>query len=242
MPDDIFTPDANGELPIPPSTAEETTSTEPVAETPPTLTRAELDELLAQRDAQWQARLEDVQKQSIAKSDRARNIALNKANAFEKDYAPTLKRIGVELTDEQIRAAKTAIIDNEFWGSDPEPPPQTPMPPPQTPMPHIVTREEIVAYVRAQGVAEQDFNIGKFAGLRSDDAGAGQALQAELDAARKRQAARSQQPSAESQVVQQFGNTAPTAASGARASTDPLANVYDRETLARLATDELLKG
>lgn len=234
-PDDIFTPDANGELPIPPSTAEETTSTEPVAETPPTLTRAELDELLAQRDAQWQARLEDVQKQSIAKSDRARNIALNKANAFEKDYAPTLKRIGVELTEEQIRATKTAIIDNEFWGSDPEPPPQAPMP-------HIVTREEIAAYVRAQGVAEQDFNIEKFAGLRSDAAGADQALQAELAAARKRQAARSQPPSAESQVVQQFGNTAPTAASGARASTDPLANVYDRETLARLATDELLKG
>lgn len=231
------TPDIMGEQPTPPNAAEpteqtETQETQP-AETPQPLTRAELDELLAQRDALWQSRLDEAKKESQSRADRARNVALNKANAFERDYAPVLQAMGMNLTPEQVATAKQEIINREFW--QPEQAPTQPQPSAQPQQVHIVSRDEIAQYVQQQGVDVSNFPIEKFAGLPSNAPGALESLQAEISAAKTRKTT----PAA--QVVQQFGNTGRATPTQVRAAADPLEKVYDRETLARLAMDEIFK-
>ena len=203
------TPDEQGEMPTPLDAAAETEPMDAQAseaqtpDTPQALTRAELDKLLAARDAQWQARLDEAKREARSQADRARNVALNKAKAFEADYAPALKEMGIELTPEQVTQAKTTIINREFWQPDPEPT-SAPTPPTQA---KIVSRDEVAQYVQAQGINPNQFPIEKFAGLRSDTPGALEALMAEINAAKTRRTTPNGS-GPERQVMQQFANTA----------------------------------
>lgn len=202
LPDDT----ANVESNEAEQSAEETQET-----TSQELTRADLEQLLAERDAVWQQRLDTAKQEAQSKADRARNVALNKANAFEKEYVPTLKAIGIALTPEQVTEAKRGIIDHEFWQTETAPPPNTgrpvEMPTSAQTARRIVSRAELEQYVTSQGVRANEINLERYAGLWSDTPGALEALQGELNAAKQRRV----EQSSERNVMQQFGNTSAAA-------------------------------
>ncbi len=190
---------------------------------PQFLSLAEFRAWQQEYDAQQQARLQEVLRLAQAKSDKARETAIRKANAFEHEYVAKMKEAGIELTPEQIQAVKQNVINAEFWSPNNATDAaqfyaqqMAAMYAPQHVQPQgdgrrLVSRAELAAYVRSQGLAENEVNLDRYAGLYNDTPGAREAFLADVQAAKNRRA----QNSEAGRVVQQFGGTAtPSGRSG----------------------------
>src|SRR5512142_1298657 len=197
---------------------------QPVAEqakpTPPPvsyLSREDFERALSEQDAKWQQRLDETVRLNQAKSDKARDTAIRKSSEFVSDYVPVLRDLGVELTPEQQLQAQTHITNREFFKAQSEAPAPapapawTPPPPLAQPTP-TVTRGEVEAYVRAQGVDPGTLDLSKYDNTPRGDATLREELESDIVLAKaeavkakrqqqvQRQAARQQE-----QVKQQYG-------------------------------------
>lgn len=225
MPEDTFEEtfglDANGEAQAP-STETPTSETQPVAQTPPPeyLSKQDFEQWKQSYDAQAQARLQEVIRTAQVIKDKARETAIRKAQALETDSVPAFRKAGVELTEEQIGAAKRAVIEQEFWTTDAT---GSPLPSPVPAASPVVSRREIIDYLKAQGVDEKDFPVGDYAGEeRGEEINA--RFQSDLAAARVKKDQAKQQRAAGQQAAQvaaAFGGTATPAATSAGAPADP---------------------
>lgn len=182
---------------------------------PQYLSREDLQAYLAERDAQWEQRLAQVQREAQVKADKARDNAVRKANAFETEYAEPLAAAGVEMTPDQIKAAKREIIDRNFWTNAPEPTaPPTMQYQPAPQQPQVATRESIATFLQVQGVDPSRINIDKYVGRTSDDPVYAPQFWQEIRNAQSPVTNSTQAPSQAANVVRQFGNTAPPSAVG----------------------------
>ena len=237
MDEQTFVPDATGEAT--PLTGENGTQAQPEAaqvQTPPAadyLSRADFEKWQAETDARWQARLNDVVRQSQAKADKARDTAIRKANAFEQEYVDALKASGVELEPDQVATIKKNIIEREFWNpaataanepTSPNPNPAS-MPAPSG----VVTRDELVQYLQTQGLDASAVDLSKYENqprgsaeldaMLLEDVTVAKAAQIQKRKAQKQQQAQAAQVS---QVKEQFGTLAVGVGGQAAAGYDPV--------------------
>ncbi len=177
---------------------------------PEYLSKADFEAWQRDSDAKWQTRLNDTMRQAQAKSDKARDTAIRKSNAFKQDYVEAMKAAGIELQPEQIAAVQNQVISREFWTPEAEAAPQYS---PQTAT-NAVAVDEILQHMQANyGVADpsiaqkyagRDRNDTSWLDSYYDDAAGARTRQASL---RKREQEQRQAAQTAAQVKQGFGTT-----------------------------------
>ena len=237
MDDETLIEGVNGssQEPLPETNGSETQPVAEQAQTPPPqeyLSRQDLERWQADIDAKWQARLQEVERKAQAKADKARDTAIRKAKDFDA-YAASMKAAGIELDPEQIANVKSTIVNQQFWSEDEQP--QAGLPTaanPQNVNSEIVSRDELINYVRAQGLDEASVDLTKYVGASRYDAQIEQDFLDDVAIARaraaeaKRQAKiNKQQAQVAGQVKQEFGTLSSPATGAPKAGYDPVAEL-----------------
>lgn len=201
----------------------------PEPQAAPALSLEQVERLLSEREAKLRAEFEQQSRKAQSKTDKAYADALRKAKVIEE----SAELLGLDA--DSIKAAKQALIDKEFTAAFDETPANAqtaPMPASPSPAPSYsptVSREELEAILRENGLEANAVDLMKYAGRPRSDAELAQewqddvilakAKQAELRQQQKQNRARAKEAG---QVKQQYGGLAAPASGTPSAGYDPI--------------------
>lgn len=186
----------------------------------------------AEREAaleeRFNAKLAESQRQAQRKADSARDNAVRKQKTLLDEYVPILKAAGVEINDDNLRAASEQIRNKEFWQDS------APVinPPPNYGQANVTTLESLQGYLKSRGLKPDAMNLAEYVGVPDSDTTKGVKfyaqvndllVQAQTAARTQAQAQKQQQAQKVIDVKNNIGGTAtPPSAAGGNASATAL--------------------